>query len=421
MVVFVSLAVLLAVAAVLMLVPSILREPDSLPSGRDEKNVDVARDRLSELENSEQAGEVEQALADQIRSEIETALLVDVDDSVDTSETTSPDSRNAKLWIAGAVSFLVPVFAVAMYLFVGSPSLVTTTPIAEVADSMVASSGLEIDGEERSFEELTQRLLSHLSNNPEDAVGWRTLAQLFVAQFRFREAVGAYQKVRELEGDSADVLIRQADAIAMANNGNLEGEPATLIEMALDLDPNHTSGLWLAGLAAGTRGDVVVAIDYWRRAEKTTNDEQTLTELKRLIDSASDELERVQNMDTDVAVGQSSAAIRVSATIAPSVLEKLSADDTVYILARAYQGPPMPLAVLKKQVKDLPFTVSLDDSMAMLPNLTISNYDEVVVVARVALSGTPQAQRGDYFGESETIRPSETNDVVAVEISNIVP
>jgi len=48
--------------------------------------------------------------------------------------------------------------------------------------------------------------------------------------------------------------------------------------------------------------------------------------------------------------------------------------DAVFIFARASQGPPMPLAVVKLQASDLPATVTLDDTQAMIEGMTLSSF-----------------------------------------------
>jgi cytochrome c-type biogenesis protein CcmH len=63
----------------------------------------------------------------------------------------------------------------------------------------------------------------------------------------------------------------------------------------------------------------------------------------------------------------------------------------------------MPLAIVRKQVKDLPFSFSLDDSMAMQPEMKMSNFDQLVVVARVSKSGNAMPQPGDLMGMSKPL------------------
>ena len=92
-------------------------------------------------------------------------------------------------------------------------------------------------------------------------------------------------------------------------------------------------------------------------------------------------------------------------SLSPALAGKVAPTDTVFILARAAQGPKMPLAVLRTQVKDLPVKFTLDDSMAMQPQLKLSGFDQVVVVARVSKSGTPMAQSGDLQGLTGTVKP----------------
>jgi cytochrome c-type biogenesis protein CcmH len=78
-------------------------------------------------------------------------------------------------------------------------------------------------------------------------------------------------------------------------------------------------------------------------------------------------------------------------------------EDTVFVFARPAEGARMPLAILRKQVKDLPLQFTLDDSMAMSPANALSGASKVVVGARVSKSGNAMPQPGDLSGQSAPV------------------
>ena len=94
-------------------------------------------------------------------------------------------------------------------------------------------------------------------------------------------------------------------------------------------------------------------------------------------------------------------------------------DDTVFVFARASEGPRMPLAVMRAQAKDLPLDFSLDDSMAINPAMTISQYPEVIVVARISKSGNATPQSGDIQGVTKVLRVGV--DEAEVIMNEVVP
>ncbi|MNN68031.1 hypothetical protein D3C81_1837060 [compost metagenome] len=101
-------------------------------------------------------------------------------------------------------------------------------------------------------------------------------------------------------------------------------------------------------------------------------------------------------------------AIKVSVSLAPELAAKVQPDDTLFIFARAASGPPMPLAAKRLKVADLPVEVSLSDADAMMPQLKLSNFAEIRLVARVSRAGTPTA--GEWVGQSEVLKTAEVGD-----------
>ena len=114
-------------------------------------------------------------------------------------------------------------------------------------------------------------------------------------------------------------------------------------------------------------------------------------------------------------VAQGNEQISGTVTLSAALNAKAGPTDTVFVLARAAQGPKMPLAVMRKQVKDLPLKFTLDDSMAMSPQMKISSFDQVVVVVRVSKSGNAMPQPGDLQGMSAPIKPGTNGLKVSID------
>lgn len=118
------------------------------------------------------------------------------------------------------------------------------------------------------------------------------------------------------------------------------------------------------------------------------------------------------------AAGPVAASLKITVALSPTVATLAAPNDAVFIFARAVQGPRMPLAIVRKQVKDLPTTVVLDDNVSMSPQMKLSTVPEVVVVARVSKSGTAGAQAGDLEGMSAPVKPGK--QTIDISIAKVV-
>jgi cytochrome c-type biogenesis protein CcmH len=105
-------------------------------------------------------------------------------------------------------------------------------------------------------------------------------------------------------------------------------------------------------------------------------------------------------------------------SLAPTLKAKADPQDTVFVFARAADGPRMPLAILRRQVKDLPLQFTLDDSMAMTPAAKLSSAQRVIVGARISKRGDATAQPGDLQGQSAPVAPGANG--LKIEISQVV-
>jgi cytochrome c-type biogenesis protein CcmH len=125
-----------------------------------------------------------------------------------------------------------------------------------------------------------------------------------------------------------------------------------------------------------------------------------------------------QGGEAPAAAPNPDAFVSGKVTLSAGLAAKASPEDTVFIFARAAEGPRMPLAIIRKQVKDLPVEFKLDDAMAMQPAMRLSAFAKVVVGARVSKRGDAVPQPGDLEGASPPVKVGTAN--LKIEISQVV-
>jgi hypothetical protein len=218
-----------------------------------------------------------------------------------------------------------------------------------------------------------------------------------------------------------NVLADYADALAMAQGRNMQGRPYELVKKALQVEPFHQKALWLAGTAAYQVQDYPAALQYWEKLitlfpEGTDGHTQMLRNIAEIKQLMGEELdpEMLAKLQTQQQAAQSGAAqssgdaanasVSGKVSLDPSLADSVSPSDTVFIFARAANGPRMPLAILKKQVSDLPIEFVMDDSDAMNPQMKLSRFNDIVVSARISKTGNAMPQPDDLQGSSDVIK-----------------
>ena len=397
----------------------------------------VYRARFNELEQDIRNGNISAENADTARKEMEVSLLNESGHGTIPAKThagNNPMVTDRITAIIIAVS--LPVFAISLYLFLGQPELLDK-PSRPARDTMADSMPAEhptTDKEHPSIDKMVSKLAERLKQQPDDAEGWWTLASSYMSMDRFSDAEAAFAQLYKMTGDEPRVLLRYADAMIMANDGRFSGKPAELIDKALALEPENTTGLWLAGMAAREKGDYKAAIDSWHKLlPKLENDPQAQQEVVQLINSVLQQADGTVEMPTALPAQTAeqektepeqpmaaSSSITVNVTLAPELVALSRPDDTLFVFAKAIQGPPMPVAIVRKKVSDLPLEVTLDDTTAIMPTNKLSGHDSVNVGARISKSGNAIAQSGDLQSDSITTKPG-SNDTIMLVINTQVP
>jgi cytochrome c-type biogenesis protein CcmH len=411
-------AAAMVAVALAFLAPTLLGRKRLSSQDRSDQNVQIARERLNELESEFGRGALSEADYERARQELELALLNDVGDELPTTE---KDQLTASPITLAILIVLVPLFTILLYLDIGKPEILQTA--AKSAPTAPSPHGSTADQAAPSIDELLGRLEEKLKANPNDAQGWYMLGRSYMSLGRYAEAVTALGRAYELAGDQPTVMLSYADALAMSQGGKISGKAFELIKKALALSPKDPTALWLAGLGYQEQGDYERAVGYWRQLEPMMADNpESLSEVRRLIANAEQQLGySVKSEPVEITPAPtSSVAITVQVDISPTLRDKASPNDTVFIFARAASGPPMPLAVVRKLVSDLPIAVTLDDSMAMMPQMKLSSFTDVNIGARISKTGNAMPQSGDLKSADTPINTAK-DKTVTLSIDSIVP
>ena len=411
---------LVAVALAFVLPPLLGTQPASDDAQRANHDLEVYRSRIAALEEERRLGALTEDDLAQARDELGRELLADTSAEPARKHGGARPVFVSRPWLAIAVGVGVPLLTVTLYQRLGEPAAIDPTPAAS------AGAG------EPAVEEMVARLAERLASEPDSSEGWLLLGRSYMALERYAEAADAYGAAHRLLGDSAELLSDLAEAEALMQGQDFLGIPGERLETALRLDPEYPRALWLGAFAAMQRGETALAVRRWQSLlDNQPSDSEAANILRDLIanadtgaDTGADVAAGDYTGDT-AATGDRMAAdagpgLTVNVVLADRLAAGLDGSETLFVFARAAQGPPMPLAVARGRVRDLPLTVILDDSMAMAPGMKLSNFDRVVVGARISMSGTPTASSGDLQGFSGPVSAAG-DSAVNVSITEKVP
>ncbi len=406
MTLFWLLAAALLLLALGLLTRSSWRAPAAVTPDRDARqaNMEVLRAQLRQLDDELASGSLTGTQHAQARADIERRVL---DEESVALAPASAGSRRGTAWL---LMLAVPTLAIALYAGLGDPRALSGQVTGEGA---VAGTG---EPSAQDIEVLVTRLAQRMAAQPpgrvEDAEGWAMLGRTYAALQRYPQAGDAFAKALQLTPGDAQLVADQADVLAMQQGQSLLGEPTRLIEQALRLDPNNLKALALAGSAAFERQDFAAAISHWRTASKLAPPDSefqrglqaSLVEAQTALARATGTSMPAQTAGTAPSpmtpAQAGTAAISGRVSLAPALAARVSPEDTVFVFARAADGPRMPLAILKRQARELPFEFVLDDSQAMTAQMTLSKFPSVVLGARISKSGNATPSSGDLQGQA---------------------
>ncbi len=360
-----------------------------------------------------------------------------------------------------ALALVVPLATVLMYRHVGSPDGLTP-------------GGSQVEEIRAGMTELAHAI----ERNPNDVDNWVRLGMIYKDIQEFSSAEHAFRRALYEAGDDEPFIqVELAETLLFAARGGaMPSEARRLLARAIASDQENQKALWLLGIGAFQAGDMANAVRYWQRLEgllepgsvKNSVQAQLQRARQQMIAGGPDQGDRpsgelpeghpplqdrsgpttAQPLPDDHPPIESPPAVAgspgelpeghppideqpaeeeappaspddgpvlpVQVNISPELANGLDGGETVFVTARAADGPPTPLAVRRLSVADLPARFGFSDGDAMLEGMSLSNHPEIIVTARVSMHGQPEARAGDLQGQAG---PLSIYDVAEVQVT----
>ena len=415
------LAILLLIVVALLIVWRIFTVPHNTIGAeneniRQETNITLYHEHLSQLNNDLAEGSIEQDSYAQLKAELDKTLLQDAKLSH-----SSVVEKQKKSWLwPVAIAFAIVSFSLYSYMILGAyPQLNSPTAINE------NEAHSELNPEQMLVFRL-QQLQREVKNDPTNSQAWFSLGQAYISAGEFDNAIEAFDRVMKQVGEHAELLGPKAQAMYYKNNQQINGDIQTVIDKALALDSLDASTNILLGMDSFSNRDFAKAVKYWETVLNSGRPGISPQALMGAVEEAKNQL-RMSNDDTSLAGGAdeidpSLPRLMVNVSLADNVQKALASgeDKTVFIYAIAADGPRMPLAAVKIKASDLPINIVLDDEQAMTPQMRLSSVDKVHIYAVVSMQGSVGIKSGDFKAQALNIDTQEKN-AIKMEISIAVP
>ena len=246
--------------------------------------------------------------------------------------------------------------------------------------------------------------------NPRDAEAWRTLASLYRQQHAYEKSRDAFARLQKLDAMSADAWADYADVLASLADGSLRGDAVRAIDGALAMNPRHPKALWLKASLAHEERRYADALRVWKELRAVLPPDSPDA---RIVDANIGEASELAGVpataraDGAVATARETAEVSGTVSIDRILAGRVPRGATLFIYAKAADSPGPPLAVLRQTAGTWPVSFTLNDTLAMIPTRKLSQFDKVIVEARVSRSGQATPASGDFYVTSAVFKPGD--------------
>lgn len=247
------------------------------------------------------------------------------------------------------------------------------------------------------------RMRQQLNSKPNDSKGWYLLGRLYYTTKQFNQAVAAFSRANDLKPGDTTIMMQYANASFFAEGQKLNLKARALLQAILKINPKEAEALNLLAMDAYFSQQYQKAIAYWEQTDKALP-----------LDSEDRQQVQAAIARARIAANPNALHLKVAVSVDSAISARYPSDTPVFIFAKSPSGPPMPLAVVKTRLGDLPQQIDLSDANAMSPNWHLSSVASAYVMVKLSKSGNPLAKQGTVSVRSKLIDLQKAQSVKLV-------
>ncbi len=403
-----SFALLTLVAVVFVALPFLKKERvQSVTHNANSDLIAIYQQRLEELASDLQEQRIEQQSYNESIIELKRRLLNEL------SPEKSLYSRGNNVIFALTGSAFLIVLTVIFYSATGSQKQLENWYAAmenlpEYGERAVMQQGEPLTQNE--LQAFALGLRTKLAKNGDDQVAWMLLGRVAMSLNEFDMAQQSFDKVLQINPEHLGVLVSYSQVLLLEGSEANMTRAAGMLSRVLKNEPTNIDAISLLALIAYERHDWTQAKAAFEVLLSTmgpddsryTMVEQRIADIEQKIAEQSSTITPVANAAQKTSADDDSA-IMVTVELSPTLDDKLPENGTLFVFAKAANGPPMPLAVVKLTQFSFPLKVQLSDSNSMVDGLTLSTTEQIIITARVSNDGSVMPSTGELEGSSEVL------------------
>ncbi len=372
-------------------------DSEAISNIAEQANIDIFRDQQLQYQQQLERGEISAAQQIQMLAEAEQLLL---------NNTATAESQQGAENVMTQGIWLLPV----LILGISLASIEIYRSLGSGVDQQIAESLAErlVSQQSPVTPELIARITERVKQRPDNLYYWTILAEDAVASGKMSMAADYFAEAIRIQPNEPYLLGQYAQALFFVDANRFSGRVIAALDRAYGADSQNQTVLGLKGIQAFQEADYPLAISYWQSAAKGLN---PAGESWRALQGG---IQQARELGGIESIASDSVVVSIDLSLDPSI--QFAPDQTVFVAIIEAGGSPMPLAARKLVASDLPLTLVLNDSDALMAGRSLADVANIKVVARLSSSGSATPQLGDWQVTSDTL---ESNSA-ALELSLVI-